>query len=178
MRAPARLARLEHEAGLNEPVDKLVVYSTGMCNISELQSSIQRVARDRARRRALLEGRLPPTGCDPPDLDDLMDTEFDELERLLDESGDLHGSVERWCNEPDEAGWPRERSSSRKEHGYAAFQADLARGRQVLDHWRSGQRAARWRAANPEWRPGMTDEEFYAWDLERWVRRARENDDP
>jgi hypothetical protein len=177
MKAAARLKRLEREAGIGAPVDKLVVYATGMCNISELQSSIQRVARDRARRRALREGRLPPTGSDPPDLPDLVDAELDELERLLDESGDLHGSVERWCNEPDEARWPRERFHSQKERGYAAFQADLARERQVLDAWRSGQRATGWRAANPEWHAGMTDEEFYAWDLERLARRARGEDD-
>jgi hypothetical protein len=178
MRASALLARLEQEAGLHEPADELVVYSTGMCNSSELQSSIQRVARDRARRRALLEERLPPSGCDPSNLPDLVDVEFDELDRLLDEIGDLHGSLERWCNEPDEAGWPRERFDSRKERGYTAFQADLARGRQVLDHWRSGQRATRWRAANPEWHAGMTDEEFYEWELDRLARRAQAEGDP
>ena len=177
MRAAARLKRLEAEAGIGAPVDELVVYSTGMCNISELRSSIDRVAKDRARRRALLESRLPATGCDPPDFPDLVDTELGELGRLLDESSDLHGSLARWSNEPDEAGWPRERFSSRKERGYAAFQADLAHGRQLLDNWRTGQRASGWRAANPEWHAGMTDEEFYAWELNRLANRAGGGDD-
>nr|MBA3276223.1 hypothetical protein [Chloroflexia bacterium] len=79
MTAAARLKRLEAEAGIRAPADELVVYATGMCNISELRSSIDRVAKDRARRRALLESRLPATGCDPPDFPDLVDTELGEL---------------------------------------------------------------------------------------------------
>jgi len=177
MTASARLKRLEIEAGIGAPVDELVVYSTGMCNISELQSSIQRMAQDRARRRALSEGRWPATGCDPPDFPDLVRAELNELGRLLDETGDLHGSLARWSNEPDEAGWPRERFSARKERGYVAFEADLAHGRQLLDNWRTGQRASGWRAANPEWHPGMTDEEFYTWELRRLASRARGGDD-
>ncbi len=177
MRAAARLKRLEAEAGIRAPADELVVYATGMCNISELQSAIQRMAQDRARRRALRESRWPATDCDPPDFPDLVDTELGELGRLLDATGDLHGSLARWSNEPDEAGWPRERFDSQKVSGYAAFQADLAHGRQLLDNWRTGQRASGWRAANPEWHAGMTDEEFYAWELNRLANRAGGGDD-
>jgi hypothetical protein len=99
-----------------------------------------------------------------------------ELQRLADDaSGEpLFPALERWCDDTDGLAdyW--------HDVDAAAFRTYLARERKVMDYHRSGTQplAAEWRRRHAEWRPGMTEDEYDAWELDRLAAMMQEGNGP
>lgn len=178
MRSTRRLRRLEAAAPNREP-DRHDQWVYDLCQGSPLLGAITSAAEQRARRREFHEGRWPEREQwrRLPNLDALAQIERAELLRSWEAVDDLWQAIESWVTEPDRLGWPTPKTSEdHPRSDLEAFYVTLRSRRQVVESNRTigGAGAARWRQDNPEWRPHMPDDEYFAWDIDRLGRAARE----
>lgn len=173
-RIRTRLQRLEErtEAGRD---DKLERWAYRMANGNALQANIVDMSRQRANRRAILEGRDPLPQFRPyddPRYAEMLKSEIEALEARYIACGDFWQALEAWCNEPEAEGWPRDpEESPYSPINYTGFRERLARARRNADDWRKSRLAVRWRANHPEWRLDLSEAEHDAWELGRIIGR-------
>lgn len=181
MTTRSRLARLEARQSPAPEADPVATWTFQLCEGSALLAAINRAGVTRARRRHLLAHPDDHLHFDPPDLRTTgLRVEYADLRRRVEHASFTEGdgfieAVEDWITEADRLGWPRPRSGSdRVVPDVEAFRLTWRSQRQVNDGNRSGRYGAAWRAANPTWRPDMTDDEHLAWDLGRISAAIRE----
>lgn len=99
-----------------------------------------------------------------------------ELDRLIDdyEGEPLFDALARWCDDDD--GLAEHWSA----YDAAAFRIQLRRDRAKMDVHRTGDNkyGREWRRRHPEWRPGMEDEEYDAWELTQLAAMMQERNQP
>lgn len=174
MSTPARrLAQLEAQSSPAREADPVAAWTFELCQGSALLAAIRHAGMTRARRRHLSDSPADPLYFDPPTLrTEGLRAEYAVLRALTAEADgdgfDLIQIIEAWIAEPAALGWPRPKSGAdRVLSDVEAFHLTWRAQHQTIENNRSGRGGVTWRAANPDWRPDMPDDEHYAWDIDR-----------
>lgn len=171
-RARRRVVAMEREyrqAAAPDRCEAAGAHARWLAPGNAIRNTLERVARERASRRALHEGGASfwPY-VTTAEASALIAAEVEAGIRLEAEHPDweFFALVEAWCAEPDDRGWPR------SNHGDTSASLPLTEQFWVwlwLERKRSDAIRATnpaWCAAHPEWSRSMTEGEFLRWELD------------